>query len=452
MPVRSKGRLLAGAGAAFALCFGGSGCLTRQVRPEAEPVATPAVVTSAPVPASRFSFFRRRPAVEMQAPVTAVADRQSDVAQGSNVIASAWRPIDRNGGAPQQQTVAASPAPVTDPRLQQTGANGADAPPADTPWHPVVLAAGGQPAASQTPPEQIAAPADAPPSPRLVPQSVQSVQPAPVAVQAPVVAHTHYHYPFGVHAPPPPVPAVPREFEKQSLPPYIVEPPDILLINASAAISLPTQPLIGQHLVRPDGTINLGIYGSVYVAGLTLDQVQDVVASVLLARHAKKKDETGKAIDMSVQDIKLELQVDVLAYNSKVYYIITDGGGYGEQVYRISATGNETVLDALSQINGLPAVASKKRIWVARATPDHSPPMILPVDWCGIVRNGSAATNYQIFPGDRIYVNSDAFIRTDSGLGKFLAPVERVLGTVLLGSSTVNSIRNSNTSNGNGIP
>jgi polysaccharide export outer membrane protein len=429
-----------------------------------EAVASPAVVTSAPVPASRFSFFRRRPAVEMQAPVAvAAADRQSEAAQGMTVIASAWRPIDRNAPPPGQAVVAqpaatqiaatqtaANGGPAIETSVQQTGARAPEAQPADTPWHPVTLASSSQTPVSQSTPELIAAPADASPSPRLVPQPVQ---PVPAVAQPNVIAHTRYHYPSGVHAPPPPVPAVPREFEKQSLPPYVVEPPDILLINASAAITLPTQPLVGQHLVRPDGTINLGIYGSVYVAGLTLDQIQDVVASVLLARHAKKKDENGKLIEMTAQDIKLELQVDVLAYNSKVYYIITDGGGYGEQVYRISATGNETVLDAVSQINGLPAVASKKRIWVARATPDHSQPMILPVDWCGIVRSGSAATNYQIFPGDRIYVNSDGLIRTDSALGKFLAPVERVLGTVLLGSSTVNSIRNTNgTGNGNGVP
>jgi polysaccharide export outer membrane protein len=420
-------------------------------------VASPAVVTSAPVPASRFSFFRRRPAVEMQAPVAvAAAERQNEASQGMTVIASAWRPIDRNAPPPTQTAAAQMPAteiaanggPVIEASVQQTGARAPETQAADTPWHPVTLASSSQTPATQTTPELIAPPADAPPSPRLVPQPIQ---PIPAVAQPTVIAHARYHYPSGVHAaPPPPVPAVPREFEKQSLPPYVVEPPDILLINASAAITLPTQPLIGQHLVRPDGTINLGIYGSVYVAGLTLDQIQDVVASVLLARHAKKKDENGKLIEMTAQDIKLELQVDVLAYNSKVYYIITDGGGYGEQVYRISATGNETVLDAVSQINGLPAVASKKRIWVARATPDHSQPMILPVDWCGIVRNGSAATNYQIFPGDRIYVNSDGLIRTDSALGKFLAPVERVLGTVLLGSSAVNSIRNSNGTNGNG--
>ena len=45
--------------------------------------------------------------------------------------------------------------------------------------------------------------------------------------------------------------------------------------------------------------------------------------------------------------------------NSKVYYIITDGAGSGEQVFRFPVTGSETVLDAISQIGGLPPVSSK---------------------------------------------------------------------------------------------
>ena len=48
--------------------------------------------------------------------------------------------------------------------------------------------------------------------------------------------------------------------------------------------------------------------------------------------------------------------MDVLAYNSKVYYVITDGGGAGEQVYRIPSNGNETVLDAIAAIEGIVAV------------------------------------------------------------------------------------------------
>src|SRR5581483_3121843 len=113
--------------------------------------------------------------------------------------------------------------------------------------------------------------------------------------------------------------AVPKEFHKQALPPYVVEPPDVLLIESTQKIA--DQPIRGQHLVRPDGTVGLGIYGSVFVSGMTLDEAKVAIANVLAQR---------------IKDFDIKnLNVDVLAYNSKVYYIITDGGGYGEQVYRV---------------------------------------------------------------------------------------------------------------------
>jgi polysaccharide biosynthesis/export protein len=251
--------------------------------------------------------------------------------------------------------------------------------------------------------------------------------------------------PQAVVVPGPPVPvrpAPPREFAKQPLPPYVVEPPDILLVSAGKSVTLEDRPIEGSHLVRPDGTIGLGTYGNVYVAGLTLDEARDAVAAQI------KLSLTGK--DVKVEDIKKLLVVDVLAYNSKVYYVITDGGGYGEQVYPIPVTGNETVLDAIAKINGLPAVSSKKRVWIARATPGCTNPNILPVDWCGITKKGFAATNYQVFPNDRIYVGSDKLIQADSWLAKRLNPIDRIFGTVLLSSSTVNSIKSGGNNTGNG--
>ena len=38
--------------------------------------------------------------------------------------------------------------------------------------------------------------------------------------------------------------------------------------------------------------------------------------------------------------------MDVQGFNSKLYYVILDGGGAGQQVVRLPVTGNETVLDA----------------------------------------------------------------------------------------------------------
>jgi polysaccharide export outer membrane protein len=230
-------------------------------------------------------------------------------------------------------------------------------------------------------------------------------------------------------------PPVPRELAKVSLPPYVIEPPDVLLVQTRLA-PLPEQKIDGQHLVRPDGSISLGIYGNAYVAGLTLDAARDAIAAAINASRLF----TDKNADRKPIEAK-DISVDVLSYNSKVYYVITDGGGYGEQVYKFPVTGNETVLDAISNINGLPSVASKKQIWVARRSPGHgSRQNVLPVDWVGLTQGGGAATNYQVFPGDRVYVQSDKLIRIDSGLAKFLSPIERILGTTLLGSTTYNSI------------
>lgn len=183
------------------------------------------------------------------------------------------------------------------------------------------------------------------------------------------------------------------------------------------------QPITGEHLVRPDGTISLGIYGEVYVAGYTLPQVKAAVESHL-----------------STQMHNPQVSVDVLAYNSKVVYVIMDGGGFGEQVIRLPCTGNETVLDAVSQVYGLSQVSSKK-MWIARPAPsEYQASQILDVHWAAITREGITTTNYQLFPGDKLYVQADHLIATDNFLSKVFSPVERFLGVIALGTGTVSGI------------
>ena len=89
-------------------------------------------------------------------------------------------------------------------------------------------------------------------------------------------------------------------------------------------------------------------------------------------------------------------------------------------------------------------MSSKNHIWVARPAPcGHGCAQVLPVDWRAITEGGSTCTNYQLFPGDRVYVKADHCITVDNYLAKILAPVERILGVTLLGSTVVNTIRNS---------
>jgi polysaccharide biosynthesis/export protein len=195
-----------------------------------------------------------------------------------------------------------------------------------------------------------------------------------------------------------------------------LEEPEVSL----TLINSTNEPIVGEHLVGPDGTVNLGTYGRVYVAGLTLREAKQAIEAQL----SKK-----------LEDPKVSM--DVFAFNSKVYYIILDGSGYGDQVARIPVTGNETVLDALAQINQLTRV-STKNIWIARPTPGGvGCDQILPVKWDEIVKGGGTATNYQILPGDRLFVSGNKLIALDTAIAKIQQPVERVFGFSQLGAQTI---------------
>jgi polysaccharide export outer membrane protein len=201
---------------------------------------------------------------------------------------------------------------------------------------------------------------------------------------------------------------------------------------------LVTQPVGGPHTVRSDGTVGIGIYGPAFVAGKTVEEARKEIALVIHGRLDKKA--------VTLKDVEDNLNVNVLAYNSSFYYVIVDGAGLGEQVFRHPVTGNETVLDAISLVGGLQFYSSPRRIWVARRNAgDHGQESILPVDWRAITRGGQMVTNWQMMPGDRLYVQADPMRRFNNNLSKFLEPIEKVLGATLLGGQTVNTIKNGTT-------
>jgi polysaccharide biosynthesis/export protein len=296
-----------------------------------------------------------------------------------------------------------------------------------------------------------------------------------------------------------PPPDMPRELSKVVLPVYTIEPPDILVIEAIHIVpkspyllrtgdvlavnvlgTLPDAPVAGAFPVQPGGLVNLGLpYGTAKVTGLTTDQareeirrvmatqVREPTVSVSLVEMAGKQQIAGQhlvgpdgtvtlgtygsipVVGLTLAQAKEtierhlaqaledpEVAVDVFAYNSKVYYVITEGAGLGDAITRFPITGNETVLDAMSNIAGTTSVSSKK-IWIARPVPHTDQIQILPVDWKGITASGVAATNYQILPGDRVFVAEDHMVALDTKLGKLMAPWQRVMGFSLLSVQTV---------------
>jgi protein involved in polysaccharide export with SLBB domain len=178
------------------------------------------------------------------------------------------------------------------------------------------------------------------------------------------------------------------EARKRSLPTYIIEPPDVLQVRLYDEKRKPPAAFDGQCLVGMDGKINVGAVGAVHVAGLTMPEAREKIAGIV-----------------PNQTDSLRVVVDLAGANSKVYYVVLQGVGLGQQVVRVPITGNDTALDAIAQIGGL-AKPDSTEIWIARpSTTGGGAQRILPVNWNAISRGASATDNYQLLPGDRVFVS-----------------------------------------------
>jgi len=171
---------------------------------------------------------------------------------------------------------------------------------------------------------------------------------------------------------------------------YTVAAPDIVQVS----VKLPSREeevrlrgVNGEHLVSPDGGIDLGArFGIIPAAGLTPQEIQRQVQQ-RLAAEAQHYDVT----------------ISVVEQNSKFYYIIVQGDGSGDTVMRMPlVTGEEDITDALQHVKATDLKG--KRIWISRPLPGNDD-IILQV-------NADASqpgwTHHRILPGDRIYIASSA--------------------------------------------
>lgn len=304
-----------------------------------------------------------------------------------------------------------------------------------------------------------------------------------------------------MQTPVPPEFEPPRELSMVSLPTYRIEPPDVLrlqvirlaprqpyriepydVLHVRALGTLRREPLNGYYLVESEGTVNLGpTYGVVRVVGLTIEgavtqitrKLQEFLrnpqVSVQLARstsaqhiagtymvnpdgainlahygavyvNGKTAAEAQEAVQRQLANYfdSPQVAVDVVMFNSKSYYVIVAGPQSDDNMRRLPISGNETVLDALAQVNGLSRVSSKI-IWIARPRPGGiEEEQLLPVDYAAVVR-GVTETNYQILPGDRIYIVDDSLVGLNSYVYRLTSPIERLLGVGNLSASVIRS-------------
>ncbi len=176
---------------------------------------------------------------------------------------------------------------------------------------------------------------------------------------------------------------IPNEAQKTTIDAYYVEPGDGLLllpVDLDSPVRLPSD-----QTVSPDGTIDLGKYGKLKVTGMTLEQIEAIVLE-----QVKKITPDSGFID-----------VRLVNRQSKQFYVLGEVQTPGKFPY----TGNETVLDAILQAGGLKRQGSRVNVILVRPGPTgHN--SVFAVNYNEIVQLGDTTTNYQLMPGDRVYVPS----------------------------------------------
>lgn len=177
---------------------------------------------------------------------------------------------------------------------------------------------------------------------------------------------------------------VPRELAKELHQAYVVEPGDTLLVQPAdldAPVRLPPD-----QTIFPDGTIDLGIYGRPVVAGKTLAEIEPEIKKLINAKEKSKE--------------PIAITVRLIGRNTKVYYVLGEVNAPG----MFPITGSETVLDGIMKAGGITKRAAEQDVVLSRPTIPEGCRVVYPVCYTNIVQLGDTTTNYQLQPGDRIYV------------------------------------------------
>lgn len=139
--------------------------------------------------------------------------------------------------------------------------------------------------------------------------------------------------------------------------------------------------------VHPDGQLRIGQFGKLFVGGQSL---------------AERRDSIHKAVATSIDSPRVF--VDPVESDGKSYYVVVEM--YENDVVSvIQLVGNETVLDAISNVGDIPLRDITGVSIVRPPEGSASPPITLSVDWPALARGESSSTNYQLLPGDRVHVS-----------------------------------------------
>ena len=197
---------------------------------------------------------------------------------------------------------------------------------------------------------------------------------------------------------------------------YVLGPPDEIEIHCSKVPEVDLQ----VQQIRPDGKISFEGVGEMDAAGKTPAQVAEELRARILELY--QEDLVGeKAVD-----------VRVVAFRSKRYYVLGQVGTPGAQVY----SGRDTVLSAIALAGSPTVLAWIERIQVIRPPKNkNGRPRIFEVNWDRMAAHGDISGNVLLEDGDIIYVPPTVLAAAAMKIEEFIRPIARAFSGYYLMST-----------------
>ena len=184
---------------------------------------------------------------------------------------------------------------------------------------------------------------------------------------------------------------------------YILQPPDEVQTFCAAV------PEINQfrQRIRPDGKISFEKLGDIEAAGKTPEQLAGTIEKEFTEFYSFTEDNP--------------INVQVAAFQSKVYYVLGQVSAPGPKIY----TGRDTVLTAIAQAGPTP-LAWTHRIQVIRPSSDKKiKPQIFELDLDKMRAYGDTSKNVLLNEGDIIYVPPTVLAWFGMKIEEIIRPIAR---------------------------
>jgi len=183
---------------------------------------------------------------------------------------------------------------------------------------------------------------------------------------------------------------------------YAVAPPDVITIHAPKA---PEVDNVKQQ-IGPDGTLNLDLLNRVYVAGMSPQEVEALLAEKLRTFY---------------NDVKVRLDVE---YKSQWYYVFGATTNAGPKRY----TGRDMLVAVLAEAQPT-TMAWPERIYVIKPSPDPDQRHVTVINLKEIIEQGDSTANVLLEQDDIVYVPMNPFAAVGVVMQNLLFPLQPVFTT-----------------------